>query len=67
MASEFKRVLVVSARDMKTTGQLVPQRIPPKQQLAVYMIAFTVKFADNRSVNNIASAEPTTDPSIFFF
>ena len=66
-ASELRRVVVVSARDMNTTGWAVPQSTPPKRQSAVYMIAFTVRLADNRSGKSIASAAPTTPPAIFFF
>ena len=66
-ASEFSRVVVVSARDMKTTGHVVPHSTPPDRQSAVYMIAFTVRLADARSGNSIASAAPTTSPAIFFF
>src|ERR1700682_4284631 len=44
-AREWRRVSVVSARDMNTTGQAAPHRMPPKRQSAVYMIAFTVRLA----------------------
>ena len=41
-------MVAVSARDMKTTGQAAPHRIPPKRHVAVYMIAFTVRLAERR-------------------
>src|SRR5262249_17797071 len=65
-ASELTRVCVLSARDMNTTGQRTPHSTPPKRQSAVYMIAFTVRFAESKFGNNITSAEPTTGPPIRF-
>jgi hypothetical protein len=59
-ASELSRVAVVSARDMKTTGHAVPHNTPPYRQAAVYMIAFTVKFAESKSGKSMMSATPNT-------
>jgi hypothetical protein len=56
-ASELSRVAVVSTRDMKTTGHAIPHNTPPNRQAAVYMIAFTVKFAESKSRASMSNDE----------
>jgi hypothetical protein len=65
-ASEFSRVSVESARDMKTTGAEVPRKTPPKRQSEVYMIAFTVRLAESRLGKSMMSAAPPTSLSNCF-
>src|SRR5262249_44786193 len=65
-ASELRRVAVESARDMNTTGQAAPHRTPPNRHSAVYMIAFTVRFADSRLGKSRMSATPKSGSCNFF-
>ena len=62
-ASELSRVIAVSARDMKTTGLAAPHNTPPNRQWAVYMIAFTARFAESKLGKSMTSATPKSKSS----
>jgi hypothetical protein len=60
-ASELRRVAAVSARDMNATGHAAPHSTPPNRQAAVYMMAFTVKFAESKLGKSMMSATPKSE------